>query len=178
MKIRIAIICAFLTVANATYAEPIVLFDNGKTVPTYRYKQILQGISIPDFGKMWATDKAVEVDESSDPKDPANWLPLVTTRLSPGTVKSRKVRFDQLASPVCIIGHDDRSLAWIRKYQSALLKNNVLCWLVSADNLTEVQQVITALAGVSMSPANGDEIAKFFSIKHYPVLITQRFIEQ
>ncbi|MBT4450035.1 MAG: integrating conjugative element protein [Gammaproteobacteria bacterium] len=178
MKIRIAIICAFLTVATVVQAEPIVLFDNGKTVPTYRYKQILQGISIPDFGKIWATDKADEVDASNDPKDPANWLPVTTTKLSPGTVKARQVRFDQLVSPVCIIGSDDRSLNWVKKYQSVLLKNNVLCWLVSAESLSEVQQVVTALSGVSMSPANGDEIAKFFSIKHYPVLITQRFIEQ
>jgi len=178
LKSLCTLILILLTVINAVHAEPIVLFDSGKTVPTFHYKQILQGNSIPDFGKMWATDKAVEVDESNDPKDPANWLPVATTKLSPGLIKSRKVRFDQLVSPVCIIGSDEKSLAWIKKYRSVLLKNNVLCWLVSAKNLDEVQQVITALSGVSMSPANGDAIAKFFSIKHYPVLITQRFIEQ
>ena len=178
MKLHIALIYVLMTIVSAVYAEPIVLFDSGNTIPTYRYKQILQGISIPDFGKIWATDKADEVDASNDPKDPANWLPVTTTKLSPGTVKARQVRFDQLVSPVCIIGSDDRSLNWVKKYQSVLLKNNVLCWLVSAESLSEVQQVVTALSGVSMSPANGDEIAKFFSIKHYPVLITQRFIEQ
>ena len=178
MKSRSTLIIILLTIVNVVHAEPIVLFDSGKTVPTYRYKQILQGISIPDFGKMWATDKAVEIDESNDSKDPANWLPVTTTKLSPGLIKPRKVRFDQLVSPVCIIGSDERSLSWIKKYRSVLLKNNVLCWLVSAKNLDEVQQVVTALSGVSMSPVNGDAIAKFFSIKHYPVLIIQRFIEQ
>jgi len=54
----------------------------------------------------------------------------------------------------------------------------VLCWLVSAESLSKVKRIVTALSGVSMSPANGDAIAKFFSIKHYPVLITQRLIEQ
>jgi integrating conjugative element protein (TIGR03765 family) len=178
LKTLRALIFILLTVVNVVHAEPIVLFDSGKTVPTYRYKQILQGISIPDFGNIWATDKVVEVDEYNDPKDPANWLPVTTTKLSPGLIKPREVRFDQLVSPVCIIGSDEKSLAWIKKYRSVLLKNNVLCWLVSAKNLDEVQQVVTALSGVSMSPANGDAIANFFSIKHYPVLITQRFIEQ
>lgn len=178
MKTLSTPILLLLTIVNAVHAEPIVLFDSGKTVLTYRYKQILQGISIPDFGKIWATDKAVEMGEYDDPKDPANWLPVTTTKLSPGIIKPREVRFDQLISPVCIIGSDERSLAWIKKYRSVLLKNNVLCWLVSARNLDEVQQVVTALSGVSMSPANGDAIAKFFSIKHYPVLITHRFIEQ
>ena len=178
MKLQMTIIFVLMTIVNAVHAEPIVLFDSGNTVPTYRYKQILQGVSIPDFGKMWATDKAVEVDKTNDPKDPSNWLPVTTTKLSPGIVKKRHVRFDQLVSPVCIIGSDEKSLVWIKKYQSVLLKNNVLCWLVSAENLAEVKQVVTALSGVSMSPANGDAIAKFFSIKHYPVLITQRLIEQ
>ena len=178
MKTKIVLVFILMTVVNTIHAEPIVLFDSGKTVPTYPYKLILQGISIPDFGKMWATERAIEVDESNNPTDPANWLPVTTSKLTPGIVKARQVRFDQLATPVCIIGSDKRSLAWIKKYQSVLLKKNVLCWLVSAENLAEVQQVVTALSGVSMSPANGDEIAKFFSIKHYPVLITQRFIEQ
>ena len=178
MKPQVILIFVLLIMLNAVHAEPIVLFDSGNTVPAYLYKQILQGVSVPDFGELWATEKAVEVDESNDPKDPENWLPVTTSKLSPGIVKARQVRFDQLASPVCIIGSDERSLVWIKKYQTVVLKHNVLCWLVSARNLTEVQQVVTALSGVSMSPANGDEIAKFFSIKHYPVLITQRFIEQ
>ena len=172
------IFIVFTAFINAVHAEPVVIFDSGKTVPAYPYKQILQGVTIPDFGELWAMNRAGEVDKSSDPKDPENWLPVTTSKLSPGVVTARQVRFDHLASPVCIIGSDQKSLDWIKKYQSTLLNNNVLCWLVSANNLKEVQQVVTALGGVSMSPANGDEIAKFFSIKHYPVLITQRFIEQ
>jgi integrating conjugative element protein (TIGR03765 family) len=173
------VILMTLVMMQPAQAEPTVLFDSGNTVPTYPYKQILQGVDIPDFGKLWSTEKASDLTKSKyDPKDPANWLPITTTRLSPGKVMARKVRFDNLASPVCVIGYDPRSLTWIRQYQSVLLKNNVLCWLVSADNLKQVQEVSTALAGVPMSPASGDEIAKFFTITHYPLLITQRFIEQ
>ncbi len=180
MNVRLILLIgsAFFNAAHAAHAEPVVIFDSGNTVPTYPYKQILQGVTIPDFGELWAMNRAVEVDESSDPSDPVNWLPVTTSKLTPGDVTARQVRFDHLASPVCVIGSDKKSLDWIKKYQSALLKNNVLCWLVSANDLNDVQQVVTALGGVSMSPANGDEIARFFSISHYPVLITQRFIEQ
>ena len=178
MKTERVLLLILLSIFQTARAEPVVLFDSGNTVPTYSYKQILQGVSIPDFGQLWASNRAIEVDKSIDPSDPANWLPVTTHKLSPGRVSAREVRFNQLASPVCVIGSDQKSLTWITKYREVLLQNNVLCWLVSAQNLAQVQQVVTALAGVSMSPADGDAIADFFSIAHYPVLITQRFIEQ
>jgi integrating conjugative element protein (TIGR03765 family) len=169
----------FLTlVLSSVSAEPVVIYDAGHTVPTYVYKQILQGVSVPDFGQLWAADKAIEVDKSNNPGDPSNWLPVTSAKLTPGVEYSREVRFDQLVTPVCIIGSDAKSLAWIRQYQAVLKKHNVLCWLVSANTLAEVQTVITALNGISMSPADGDAIAEFFTIRHYPVLITQRLIEQ
>ena len=178
MKTERVLLLILLSISHTARAEPVVLFDSGNTVPTYSYKQILQGVSIPDFGQLWAADKVIEIDKSSDPTDPANWLPVSTRKLSPGRVTAREVRFNQLASPVCVVGSDEKSLNWIKKYRSALLQNNVLCWLVSAENLEQVQQVVIALDGVSMSPADGDAIADFFSIAHYPVLISQRFIEQ
>lgn len=175
---RVSIILYSLFFIQSVMAEPTVLYDAGSTIPVYPYKVPLEGIVIPDFGESWAKQTAEAVDQSDDPADPANWLPVSTTRLTPGDFKARAVTFNGLASPVCIIGSDDRSIEWIVKYHDALLENNVLCWLVSAQTIADVQRVVNALNGISMSPANGDSIAEFFTIDRYPVLITQRFIEQ
>jgi len=166
-----------LFLIQTAFAEPVVIYDSGTAIPVYPYKMPLEGLVIPDFGDKWATDAAVKAAES-DPNDPANWLPVTTGKLSPGNFESRTVTFNQIANPLCIIGSDDRSIEWLERHHNALLANDVLCWLVSADTVADVQRVVDALNGISMSPANGDSIADFFVIDHYPVLITQRFIEQ
>ncbi len=180
MKKLLAFVALF-TMTPYLLAEPVVIFDSGVTMPSYPYKQLFSGKNVPDFGKDWALEKIQKLgdgDKSNDVTDPDNWLPITTTKLSPGDVTARTVQFNQLASPVCIIGSDERSLNWISQYQSILLKYNALCWLVEAKDLDDVQRVVTALGGVSMSPADGDTIADFFDLAHYPAFITQRFIEQ
>ncbi len=159
-------------------AEPIVLFDSGRTVPALPYKQIILDVEIPDFGALWAIDKSASETVASDPSNPANWLPITSTRLTPGKVAARVVEYNNLPSPVCVIGSGERSIKWLQKNHKALAENNVLCWLVEAPDLESVRNVILALDGVSMAPADGDAIADFFSLRHYPVLITPRFIEQ
>ncbi len=160
-------------------AEPTVIFDSGNTVSSDQYKAIIQNKNIPDFGKLWVKNKKETLGQShADVTKPANWLPVRTDKLTPGKVVSRQVRYNTLVSPVCIIGSDNKSLAWVRKYHDILLKNNALCWLVSANNVADVQRTITALDGIPMTPADGNAIARFFSIQHYPVLVTQKFVEQ
>jgi integrating conjugative element protein (TIGR03765 family) len=166
-----------LFLVQPALAEPVVIYDSGTAIPVYPYKMPLEGLEIPDFGDMWARETSVKAVQS-DPNDPANWLPVTTNKLSLGDFESRTVTFNQIANPICIIGSDDRSIEWIERHHSALLANDVLCWLVSADTVADVQRVVNALDGISMSPANGDSLADFFVIDHYPVLITQRFIEQ
>ncbi len=180
MKNILAFVALF-TMAPFVLAEPVVIFDSGVTMPSYPYKQLFSGKNVPDFGKDWALEKIQKLgdgDKSNDVTDPDNWLPITTAKLSPGDVTARTVQFNQLASPVCIIGSDERSIEWVTKYQPILLKYNALCWLVEANGLSDVQRVVTALNGVSMSPADGDAIAEFFDLSHYPAFITQRFIEQ
>jgi len=177
MKRILLLLLAWFPISSVV-AEPTVLFDSGSTIPAYPYKIPLEGFDIPDFGDTWAKQTVDTFEETDDPSNPANWLPITTTKLRPGDFGTRAVTFNELASPVCIIGSDDRSIAWIEKYHQPLLENNVLCWLVSAQTIEDVQRVINALDGISMSPANGDAIAEFFIIDRYPVLITHRFIEQ
>lgn len=172
------VVCLTLLFTTVCMAEPIVLFDSGITIPSYPYKQILSKTEVPDFGAEWALDKAAGMAPQSESIDPNSWLPIVSKRLTPGQVKTRSVRYDYLVSPICIIGSDAQSLRWIATYHSILSDNNVLCWLVSAPNIKSVQTVIDTLDGIAMSPADGDAISEFFGLSHYPVLITQRLIEQ
>ncbi len=167
-----------LLISTPLLAAPVVLFDQGPTEPTHKYKMLVQGFDIPDFGRLWAEEASLNTNDALDPLHPSNWLPLTTTKLTPGDVVSRRVVYNYLSSPVCVIGSDDRSLHWVRRYHKQLLENNVLCWLVQSNDIDELQKTIDALDGITMSPSNGDAIADHFSISHYPILITPRFIEQ
>ena len=160
-------------------AEPTVIFDSGNTTPIGRYHQMISGAQIPDFGDAWSSAQRSELEaEKADPANPENWLPITTTKLSPGKVHPRAVQLSELASPICVIGSDSMSTEWIRTYHNALVNNGVLCWLVEASTLDDVQRIVQVLNGIPMSPADGNAIAEFFQIQHYPVLITHRFIEQ
>ncbi len=179
LMIRIVVTIFILLISNASIAtNPVVLYDGGQSIPAYQYKQIIQGFEIPDFGHLWAEEQKLNAKQKTNPSDPENWLPLITSKLTPGNVAVRKVTFNKLASPVCIIGSDKRSLDWLNKYHETLLNNGVLCWLVHANNVADVRNVVSALNGIPMTIANGDAIAEHFSITHYPALITHRYIEQ
>lgn len=160
-------------------SEPDVIYDSGRTISASKYKSLFKELKeIPDFGKNWALSKANKFNPNVDPSNAKNWLPIKTSKLTPGYVKAKPVQFNNMLNPICIIGSDQKSLQWIQKYHDVLIKNEAICWLVQASNINDVKKVVETLDGIPMSPSDGDALSDFFSLSHYPVLITARFLEQ
>lgn len=168
---------AFLFSATDIFAsEPQVIYDSGSAVSTDRYAEILKDVRVPDFGKSWIFGNIQQIQDS--PSDPTIWLPLKTTKMTPGFIKEDIHVNYHMDEPVCIVGSDEVSRRWIVRMVEQLKKMNATCWIVQANDIHDYSDIDTLLNGVLLMPAEGDAIADFFHITHYPVIINQRYITQ
>lgn len=159
-------------------AEPVVLIDEGG-ISTDKYRRILQpATEVPDFGGQWIQANSPLIQD--DPNNVGLWLPLSTDKLSPKRIaEGVDVDFAELDAPICIIGSDPLSLRWIEIHLHDLVRLKARCWLVQANDFEDFKAVSRTLQGrVLMTPADGNAIADFFGIHHYPLFIDQRFMGQ
>jgi len=176
----IAAMVAALVSVTPVSAEPVIILDEGG-VSTAPYRQILQPpTNVPDFGGRWVKTYSPLIQKN--PKNLSLWLPLTTRKLSPKRLAEsdeKVVNYAELDAPICIIGTDDLSRHWIKLNLNNLVRLKARCWLVQADTFADFTAISALLQGrVLMTPANGDAIADFFGIEHYPVFIDQRYIAQ
>lgn len=176
LRLIIILIFSFFLLPSFVVAEPEIIFDTGRTTSTMPYRKMLTDSQVPDFGESWFLNK---MPKSSDPKNPETWFPITTTRMSPKRLENEsEIYLTQLPVPICIIGTDELSIEWLRLNIKHLIEINAQCWLVQANHIDEVKMLSKILKSVSITPANGDAISRYFKIKHYPVLITDRYVYQ
>ena len=174
LVISICLILFGLYIEGAN-AEPIVILDDGG-VSTEPYRRVLQSDEVPDFGGLWVQANLSRIQQ--DPDNPDVWLPL-TTRMTPARIDVEQAVNFNLDAPVCVIGSDPLSLHWIRQNLDKLVQVKARCWLVQARDFQAFSAVSQALQGrVMMTPADGDIVADYFGLSHYPVVIDQRYISQ
>ncbi len=154
--------------AGLAHAEPTVLYDNGDTVPIARYVNLaphtaapLAGVTVPDT-----------------PMTDSDLLPIRTPELTLGRISTRTVDFPELTAPVCVIGSDDRSLAWLVIHHARLQQLATRCVLVQAESVADLNRVARFSAGIPVLPAVGAELAQKYGLTHYPVLLSKKWIEQ
>ncbi len=158
-------------------AEPRIILDRGG-VSTESYRRVLDNTQVPDFGGEWVQTYSPRIQK--EPQNPQVWLPLSSDKLSPAKLEVvQEVYYATLETPICIIGSDPLSLRWLKTNLQNLIDVKARCWLVQAKNFNDFSTVSKLLNGrVLMTPADGDAVADFFKIKHYPVIIDQRYISQ
>lgn len=160
-------------------AEPTIVYDSGDTISASKYLSQFQPANntVPDFGKSWV----MQLQEPVKPplKTKKTPFPITTSLMSAKRVDGFKDNFmASLPNPICLIGSDDLSKQWILFIRDHLLDIGAHCWIVQANNESELNEISTLLNGVKVFPANGDDIAKYFNIDYYPVLINQRVVSQ
>lgn len=159
-------------------AEPHVIYDSGTAIPTSKYEALLSGETMPDFRDTWIFKEMPGAIREVD-KPPKEMFPITTSLLTPKITNiNKEVYFSLMAFPICIVGADSLSIEWIKKNKRHLVKNSAHCMLVEAKDLESAQELMKVMKGILVFPADGDVIAKYFKIKHYPVFITERYISQ
>lgn len=159
-------------------AEPLVIHDSGSGISTAPYKQLFSNDDIRDFRDSWIFGDLPEPDVAKTPP-PKPVYPLSTTRLSSKRLdKPLEGYYPRMLFPVCVVGDDDLSLEWVERNRQQLAESSAQCFLVSAQSAETAAPILRLLEGILVYPANGDAIADYFGIRHYPILITDRYASQ
>ena len=159
-------------------AEPIVIYDSGRTVPASKYTNFLFTDIKPDFIKSgWMfTDEA---DKEESQKKPNSQVFPLTTKLSPARISVNKEQYiASLPGPLGIVGSDPLSKQWITRNYKHLRDMGARCIIVQSENESQAQELAMMLNGLLVNLGDGDVLADYFKIEHYPVLITERSISQ
>lgn len=105
-------------------------------------------------------------------------FPLKVKGLEVGRVEKRGAEFPQLTSPVCVIGSDDQSLSWLVSYYDQLVKLGARCLLVQVKDQKQLARVAKFSKDIPVMPDLTGISVQLFKLKHYPVLISKKWIEQ
>lgn len=176
-------ICA-VVYTNIIHAAPNVIFDAGEkhsqSMETYLrvFKKPSQFV-LPDDP---ASRERIRQELLDRAKIHGGYggvrVPIRTSALSPMRIESRDAYFPNLMTPLFVVGADSVSLAWLKQWREALLKVGAVGWVVQAENAEELRAIAEAGAGLRFMAMSGDALTEVFGVNGYPVLISQRAIEQ
>ena len=100
-----------------------------------------------------------------------------TPELAPGKVSRRALKHAP-ATPLFLIGSDALSQHWLVTHRNRLHEIGAVGLLVQAERVEDLQAIARLAAGLKLMPASGSDIAHHWGLKHYPVLISRKGIEQ
>lgn len=141
-------------------------------------------IVVADLGGQSTADYFAAIDPSSELKNEAPVLTLLTPRtlpvfpvrtpeLSPGRQAARAL--DLLGMPpVFIIGDDELSRRWLVSRRDRLRQDNAIGYVVNVATETAWQELQALAGGLTLLPVSGSDLAVRLKISHYPVLISER----
>ncbi len=169
---------ALLILPVLALAEPLVIHDSGMGVSTAPYKGLFNNDDIRDFRDSWIFGDLPDQDAGKQARpDPV--YPITTTKLTPKRMtQAQEGYFPRMLFPICVVGDDELSLDWVERNRQHLAQSGAQCFVVSARSAESVAPLMRLLDGILTYPANGDALADYFGIKHYPVLITDRYASQ
>lgn len=143
-------------------AEPLVIYDSGNTKPLQSFPKTIH--------YQFAAPENYQAE--------FNGLPVVTSSMSPGRIKTRVINRPFLNQPIFIVGADALSLTWLKEHRQQLKKYNATGIAVNVKTQKELKQLLQASGGLAINPVVGDKISRQLSLKHYPALISATRIEQ
>ena len=116
---------------------------------------------------------------SNEPKTSMmNIYPITTTSMTVGNVAQQTISAPTLAQPIFLIGVDEVSTQWLKQHREKLKNLHAIGFLIQVQNQTEFEAIKTLAEELPLIPVSGNVFSQRFKLEHYPVLITQRSIQQ
>ncbi|WP_353980887.1 integrating conjugative element protein [Salinicola endophyticus] len=115
---------------------------------------------------------------SSPPFSEQDMLPIASARLTPGHVQPRQLHLPGGFTPIFLVGDDDLSRRWLAQRGDVLRKAHAVGLVVQVETEAGLQALRQAAEGLELRPVSGDGLAQRLGLHHYPVLISERGIEQ
>jgi len=145
------------------------------------------GVSTSNYFERITLDDPIDNTAMGEPPHPLqeeqyalkNRLPIKSKLLSPGRVKARQWKRQAfMGTTIALIGYDKASVNWLRLKKQQLQEQGALIMMVNVQTPEQVEKVQAFLPDNSVLAMPGDDVARQLDIKHYPVLITSKGIEQ
>ncbi|EFE07320.1 integrating conjugative element protein [Citrobacter youngae] len=109
--------------------------------------------------------------------DEARLLPVITHNLYPGQQPRLALNLPGMA-PLFLIGDDPLSTEWLRQHQDALKTLHATGLVVNVTTLARLNTLRTIAPALTLLPVSADDMAKHLPISAYPVLLTDKGLEQ
>ncbi len=170
---HIAFVAMACLMTGATQAEPVMIYDSGQTRPLAPYLSVF---SSPENQSQ--RRPSIQGQPMAPPRfDIHRYLPIRTPELSPGKISRRALKHAP-ATPLFLIGSDALSQHWLLTHRNRLHEIGAVGLLVQAERVEDLQTIARLAAGLKIMPASCSDIAHHWGLKHYPVLISRKGIEQ
>lgn len=155
-------------------AELTVIYDSGTTQPLAPFLEV--------FGEApAAAPRLPQPAGQLGAAELSRLLPIQTPELTPGPVTPRLLQLPNggtLARPFFLIGADIQSRQWLSAHRDRLQEIGAVGMLVEAGSETDLEVIAEIARGLPIMPAPAADIARALGLKHIPVLISRRGIEQ
>ncbi|EBW3293926.1 integrating conjugative element protein [Salmonella enterica] len=109
--------------------------------------------------------------------DKASVLPIRTPELSPGPLEARSLSMPGMRS-IFLIGDDDLSRHWLALRRDQLIQLNAVGYVVNVASKAAWDDLQHQANGLELLPVSGSDLAVRLGISHYPVLISEKGLEQ
>ena len=109
--------------------------------------------------------------------DEARLLPVVTHNLHPGQQPRLALSLPGI-TPLFLIGDDPLSTEWLRQHRDALKSLHATGLVVNVTTLARLNALRAIAPVLTLLPVSADDMAKHLPISAYPVLITDKGLEQ
>lgn len=170
---KLIILLSFL-LPTTSYAAEVIADEGGESA--LRFYEAIQPVIEQD--NVIHSDMIPPIFHEKD------LLPIVSHLMTPGEINipSRmmndgKVKMPGM-QPLCLIGDDALSEDWFRQKLPELKKMAATCLVVNVQQYERLQQLRNIDNSIPLLPVSADDLAKRLKIVHYPVLITEKGIEQ
>lgn len=109
--------------------------------------------------------------------DKTSVLPINTPELSPGPLDARSLHMPGMRS-IFLIGDDDLSRRWLVLRRDQLIQLNAVGYVVNIASKAAWDDLQHLATGLELLPVSGSDLALRLGISHYPVLISEKGLEQ
>lgn len=109
--------------------------------------------------------------------DESRLLPVVTHNLHPGQQPRLALNLPGM-TPLFLIGDDPLSTEWLRQHREALKNLHATGLVVNVTTLARLIALRAIAPELTLLPVSTDDMAKHLPITAYPVLITDKGLEQ
>lgn len=104
-------------------------------------------------------------------------LPISTPELTPGTVEARPLHLPGMRATF-LIGDDEMSRRWLALRRDQLIQLNAVGYVVNVANVAAWNDLQQQASGLELVPVSGSDLAGRLNLSHYPVLISEKGLEQ